>query len=112
MGPLTIADPGKAPTIVADWQLAQSSVRGTPQAPERVSLVVDGPTVDRMNGSTRENLLHAKRIEIHGRIVEGSVTNHPVIEIVTRLTSGGGAHLAPGRIASARRRHRPRFCAA
>ena len=41
-GPLTIADPGKAPTIVANWKLAQSSVRGTPAAPERVSLVFDG----------------------------------------------------------------------
>jgi hypothetical protein len=84
-GPLTIADPGKAPTIVANWKLAQSSVRGTPAAPERVSLLFDGPSVERINGATRENLLHAKRIEVHGRIIEGSVTNHPVIEIVTRL---------------------------
>jgi hypothetical protein len=94
-GPLTIADPGKPPTIVADWQLAQSSLRGTPQAPERVSLAVDGVSVDRINGSARENLLHAKRIEIHGRIVEGSVANHPVIEIVTRLTRAAAPTLHP-----------------
>jgi len=94
-GPLTIADPGKSPTIFADWKLGQSSVRGTPSAPERVSLVFDGPVVDRINGGTRENLLHARRIEIHGRIVEGSVTNHPVIEIVTRLTRAAAPTLHP-----------------
>ena len=94
-GPLTIADPGKTPTIVANWKLAQSSVRGTPTAPERVSLVFDGPSVDRINGGARENLLHARRIEIHGRIVEGSVTNHPVIEVVTRLTRAAAPALHP-----------------
>jgi len=94
-GPLTIADPGKSPNIVANWKLGQSSVRGTPSAPERVSLVFDGPVVDRINGGTRENLLHAKRIEIHGRIVEGSATDHPVIEIVTRLTRAAAPTLHP-----------------
>jgi len=94
-GPLTIADPGKPPTIVANWKLAQSSVRGTPAAPERVSLVFDGASVERINGATRENLLNAKRIEIHGRIIEGSVTNHPVIEVVTRLTRAAAPTLHP-----------------
>ena len=94
-GPLTIADPGKAPTIIADWKLGQSSVRGTPSAPQRVSLVFDGATVDRIGGGTRENLLHARRIEVHGRIVEGSVTNNPVIEIVTRLTRAAAPTLHP-----------------
>lgn len=94
-GPLTIAEPGKPPTIVANWKLAQSSVRGTPQAPERVSLVFDGPVVDRINGGAWENLLHAKHIEIHGRIVEGSVTDHPVIEVVTRLTRAAAPTLHP-----------------
>ena len=94
-GPLTIAEPGKPPTIVANWKLAQSSVRGTPQAPERVSLVFDGPVVDRINGGAWENLLHAKHIEIDGRIVEGSVTDHPVIEVVTRLTRAAAPTLHP-----------------
>ena len=94
-GPLTIAEPGKPPSIVANWKLAQSSVRGTPQTPERVSLAVDGPVVDRINGGARENLLHAKHIEIHGRIVEGSVTDHPVIEVVTRLTRAAAPTLHP-----------------
>ena len=45
-GPLTIADLGKAPKIVANWKLGQSSVSGTPKAPERVSLVFDQPAID------------------------------------------------------------------
>ena len=94
-GPLTIADPGKPPTIVANWKLAHSSVRGTPAAPERVSLVFDGASVERINGATTENLLNAKRIEVHGRIIEGSVTNHPVIEVVTRLTRAAAPSLHP-----------------
>ncbi len=47
-GPLSIGEPGKAPDFIADWKLAQSSVRGTPAAPDRASLVFDKPTVDRM----------------------------------------------------------------
>ena len=94
-GPLTIADPGKSPNIVVNWKLGQSSVRGTPAAPERVSLVFDEPVVDRINGGTRENLLRARRIEIHGRIVEGSAANHPVIEIVLRLTRAAAPTLHP-----------------
>ncbi len=94
-GPLTIADPGKAPTIVANWKLGQSSVRGTPTAPRRASLVFDSPEVDRLSGGKRETLLQAKRIEVHGRIVEGSVTYHPAIEIVTRLRRAAAPTIHP-----------------
>lgn len=94
-GPLTIAEPGKAPTVAADWKLGQSSVRGTPSAPQRVSLVFDDPKVDRLGNGNRINLLHAKRIELHGRLVEGTVTDHPVIEVVTRLTQAAAPTLHP-----------------
>ncbi len=84
-GPLTIADPGHAPDIVVNWKLAQASVRGTPVSPERASIAVDRPVVDRMNGDNAQHLLQAKHIEIHGRIAEGSASSHPVIEMVLRL---------------------------
>jgi hypothetical protein len=84
-GPLTVADPGKSPDFVMNWKLAQSSVRGTPNAPERVSLVFDRPVLDRVNSGNQQHLLQAKRIEIHGRIAEGSVVANPVIETVLRL---------------------------
>jgi hypothetical protein len=96
-GPLTIADPGQAPNIVANWKLFQSSVRGTPAAPERVSFVVDRPAVDRM-GAGQQNLLRAARIEIHGRVAEGSVTNNPVLEMVLRLNQASAPSLHPAAV--------------
>ena len=96
-GPLSIATPGHAPDYIANWTLGQSSVRGTPQAPERVSIVFEHPTFDRVSGGSRVNLLRAKRIELHGRIVEGSVTHNPVIETVLRLADAS----APGLNAAA-----------
>ena len=97
-GPLTIADPGQPPSIVVNWKLAQSSVRGTPAAPERVSLVLDKPVVDRISGGSQQNLLRAQRIEIHGRIAEGSAANRPVIEAVLRLDHASAPDLHPAAI--------------
>jgi hypothetical protein len=94
-GPLTIADTGKAPNIVVNWKLAQSSVRGTPTAPERGSIAVDKPVVERINGNNRQNVLRAQRIEVHGRIFEGTVTNKPVIETVVRLNALSAPELHP-----------------
>lgn len=94
-GPLGVAEPGKPRFLEANWTLGQSSVRGTPAAPQRVSLVFDDPKVDRLGNGNRINVLHAKRIEVHGRIVEGTVTNHPVIEIVTRLRQAAAPTLHP-----------------
>ncbi len=97
-GPLPIADPGHAPNIVANWKLAQSSVRGTPAAPERVSLVFDRPVVDRVNGGSQQRMLRANRIEIHGRMAEGSAVNHPVIEVVLRLDKASVPGLHPAAV--------------
>jgi hypothetical protein len=83
-GPMTIAEPGRPPSYIANWTLGQSSVRGTPAAPERVSIVVDRPTVDRV-GAAPANVLKANRIEVHGRMAEGSATGDPVIELALRL---------------------------
>lgn len=94
-GPLTVAEPGKPPFLEAALTLGQSSVRGTPAAPQRVSLVFDDPKVDRLGNGNRINVLHAKRIEVHGRILEGTVTNHPVIEIATRLRQAAAPTLHP-----------------
>jgi hypothetical protein len=94
-GPLTIGESGKTPDIIADWTLAQSSVRGTPAAPQRASLIFDGPAVDRMIGTARQNILRAKHIEIHGRIAEGSAANKPVIEIALQLDQASAPELHP-----------------
>ena len=94
-GPLTVGEPGKPPELVAEWKLAQSSVRGTPSAPERGSLVFDQPAVDRVNGDMRQNVLRAKHVEIHGRMAEGSAANRPVIEVALQLDQASAATLHP-----------------
>ncbi|MGB8896177.1 MAG: DUF2125 domain-containing protein [Pseudolabrys sp.] len=94
-GPLTIGEPGKLPDIVADWKLAQSSVRGTPAAPSRASLVFEQPAVDRVNGGDRQSVLHAQHFEIHGRMVEGSAADKPIIEIALQLNQASAPTLHP-----------------
>jgi hypothetical protein len=94
-GPLTISSPGQAPEVVVNWKLAQSSLRGTPAAPERMSLAVDLPVVDGVSGGTQKTLWRARRFELHGRIAEGSVRDHPVIETVLRLNGATAEALHP-----------------
>ena len=94
-GPLSIADLGHAPNIIVNWKLAQSSVRGTPSAPERISLVFDQPVVERINGNNRQSVLKAQHIEVHGRLAGGSVTNKPIIETVLRLRAAAAPELHP-----------------
>ncbi len=84
-GPLTVAAPGQAPSLVVNWKLFQTSVRGTPARPERVSLVFDKPVVDDMSNGSARTLLRAEHIEIHGRMAEGTAADHPVIEVALRL---------------------------
>jgi hypothetical protein len=94
-GPLTIANAGQAPDFEVNWKLAQSSLRGTPAAPERVSLVFDLPVVDRVSGGSQQHVLTAKHIEIHGRIAGGSVSDNPVIELALQLDKASAPGLAP-----------------
>jgi hypothetical protein len=83
-GPATIGNAGQPAVLSANWSLAQSSLRGMPAAPERVSIVVDNPVLERLAGGTRDSVLRANRIELHGRIAEGSAADRPVIEAVFR----------------------------
>jgi hypothetical protein len=94
-GPLTVGETGKQPEFLASWKLAQSSVRGTPAAPQRASLVFDDPVIDRFSSGARQNLLRARHIEVHGRIAEGSVTNKPVIEVALQLDQASSPALHP-----------------
>jgi len=94
-GPLTVGESGKSAEVIVDWKLAQSSLRGTPAAPSRASLVLDQPVIDRMNGGNRQNLLRAKHIEIHGRLAEGSVASNPVIEIAMQLDQASAPEVHP-----------------
>jgi len=105
-GPLTIAEHGQPVSYVANWTLGQASVRGTPAAPERASIVFEQPTINRVGAPSTETqpyalrpntttVLKAARIELHGRIAEGSAFSNPVIELVLRLGAAAAPELHP-----------------
>ena len=81
-GPLTVTEQGEQQSLIVNWSRRASSVFGLPISPERMSLVVDEPTLERGAGAVRTPLARAKRSELHGRIAEGSAAANPVIEVV------------------------------
>jgi hypothetical protein len=93
--PATIADRGlEQPSMVVNWSRARSSVVGLPAIPQRASIVFDDPAIDRIDGAMQTPLARAKHIELHGRLAEGSATDHPVIETVLQIAQGSvqGVH--------------------
>lgn len=86
-GPLTASPLGSSPAWVANWTLAQASIRGLPSSPERISSVFDKLEVRR----GAQIVIAADHLELHDRIVSGSPKQDPLIEVVVRL----GAVSAP-----------------
>jgi len=71
-----------------NWSKGRSSVVGLPAVPQRASIVFDDAAIDRVNGSTQAQLAGAKHIELHGRLADGSPSDHPVIEAVLQIAQG------------------------
>jgi hypothetical protein len=92
--PATISDRGSGGFAV-NWSKGRSSVVGLPAVPERVSIVFDDPAIDRLNGATQAPLAAAKHIELHGRLADGSASDHPVIEAVLQIAQGSIRELHP-----------------
>jgi hypothetical protein len=92
--PATISDHGQ-PSMTVNWRTARSSVVGLPAVPQRASLVFEDPAIDRINGSVSTPLARAQHIELHGRLAEGSPSDHPVIETVLQFTGGSIQGLHP-----------------
>ena len=70
---------------LATWTLAQASVRGTPSAPERASIVVDGL---KLEGATPGNpLFDSRRAELHARVQFGSWPHNPAIDLAVKLAA-------------------------
>ena len=91
-GPLTVSPPGGAVELTMNWKQFQSSLRGTPDKPERLSLVFERPAIDVVDNGNPRPALRAAHLELHGRLIEGMVTNKPVVEVALR-TRGA---FAPG----------------
>ncbi len=93
-GPATVSSRGDAPSFVAGWTTGRASASGLP-TPQRVSLVFDDPALDRMNGSAQTPLLRAKHLELHTRLLEGSLSNNPVVETAFLVKAGSLQGLHP-----------------
>jgi hypothetical protein len=92
--PATIFDRGGGPLVV-NWSKGRSSVVGLPDVPQRASIVFDDAAIDRVNGSTQAQLAGAKHIELHGRVADGSASDHPVIEAVLQIAQGSIQEVHP-----------------
>jgi hypothetical protein len=79
----------------ADWTLMQTSVRGRPRAPERVSIALDNPALQRFTSGAPERIVAAKHAEIHARMTSGSLQDRPVIDIAFRTTALSAPFLHP-----------------
>src|SRR3954464_15717701 len=92
--PATLTDGVTQSTFVVNWSKGRSSVVGLPAVPERASIVFEEPTVNRADRSGQGPLPRAKQVELHGRLADGSPSDHPVIETVLQIAQGSiqGVH--------------------
>ena len=96
-GPLTAGPLDADASWSANWSLAQTSVRGLPSAPERMSIVFDNPIVQRRGGATNAMLdvTKADRFELHGRVADSAANGAPRVELVLRLINASAPTLHP-----------------
>jgi hypothetical protein len=83
--PLSFEMPDNGMSLVAEWTLAQTSVRGLPPTPERVSLAVDQFRLDQKSPTGSQTLLTAKHLELHARLDPGSTPGRPVLDLAARF---------------------------
>jgi hypothetical protein len=94
-GPLSLGEPGKPASFLAHWGLAQASLRASLAGPERVSLVCERPSLDRVDGAGNPSVFRAERLEVHGRRVEDSPADNPAVDLVLRLVAASAPTLHP-----------------
>jgi len=83
--PLTFEAPNGGISLIADWTLAQTSVRGLPPTPERISLAVDQFRLDQKSPAGSQTLLTAKHMELHVRLDPDSTPGRPVVDLAVRF---------------------------
>jgi hypothetical protein len=89
--PVSLADPGQGPAFVANWSTARLTLLGLPPEPERVTVDLTKPRLDRTAGANAGMIFQADRLEVDGRIIAGSARRNPVIEATAKVA----AALAP-----------------
>src|ERR1700681_3696141 len=94
-GPLALGRIGKPASCLAHWRLAQASMRASLAGLERVSIVSERGSVDRINGGSNPAVFKADHIELHGRRVAGSPADDPAIDLAVRLRAASSPALPP-----------------
>jgi hypothetical protein len=92
-GPLTVAVTGQPPSLTADWSRARLVVSGVPPQPDTLSIALDDAHLDRASDSSP--LFNARRAELHGRIIEGTPRDHPVLDITLHLAAASAPRAHP-----------------
>lgn len=87
-GPAMVSNRGEAPSFAANWTTGRASVAGLPTTPQRVSMVFDNPAVDRIEAGVQSPMFRASHLELHTRLLEGSLANNPVVETALQLAGG------------------------
>jgi len=59
-----------------------------PSVPQRGALVFDAPTINRNENGAQTPVARADHVELHGRLVDGSPADHPVIEADLQVNGG------------------------
>lgn len=93
--PATVTNGSDSAALAVNWRLGEASVYGLPVSPERGALVFEDPAIDRIDGANRAPLARADRLELHGRIAEGTASDHPVIETAVQIAGGNIQGLHP-----------------
>jgi hypothetical protein len=81
-GPLTLTQTGQPSGLTADWTRAMLIVRGVPPDPESVAVDLEAAHVGPLGA---EAIFKAKHAYLHGRLVGGTPSNHPVVDVVLHL---------------------------
>jgi hypothetical protein len=89
VSPIALSEPGQSPHMAAHWQRARIQLQGLPTAPEQVSIALDQPTLDAVPGHT---MFKAARADVTGRLLSGTVRDHPVIEITLKVAAGSAPY--------------------
>ena len=91
--PATLSD-GQGQSFAASWGLGHASIAGLPFTPERASIEFNDPKLERIDQSVQVPLANAKHIELHGRVAQGSTSDHPAIESALEINQGSiqGVH--------------------
>ena len=91
-GPLTVAAPGQAPSFTANWSSATITVSGLPPEPDTLGINLALPQLNGASGTGTVPLFAADDTDFQARVIEGSASDHPVIDAVLHLASA----TAPG----------------